>query len=115
MTPPNSAIRSCPAPVDRVFGHDERRGPALRLHDAGRVVDVLVGVAGERLAVAHAFAPREAGGLGLRRLVAQTAQDNAASNGVLTQAGFTVWGRESAADLLPNGRGNDALHWELLS
>jgi RimJ/RimL family protein N-acetyltransferase len=74
-----------------------------------------VASAATRLAVAHAFAPREAGGLGLRRLVAQTAQDNAASNGVLTQAGFTVWGRESAADLLPNGRGNDALHWELLS
>ena len=64
--------------------------------------------------VAHAFAPRAAGGLGMRRLVAQTAEDNAASNTVLDRLGFTIWGRETAADVLPDGRAVDALHWELL-
>lgn len=67
------------------------------------------------LAVQHAFQPRAQGGLGLRRLVAQTAVDNAPSNAVLDNAGFTIWGRQTAADLLPNGRANDDLHWELLA
>jgi RimJ/RimL family protein N-acetyltransferase len=70
--------------------------------------------AGARALVAHAFAPRAGGGLGLRRLVAQTADDNAASNAVLDRLGFTIWGRETAADVLPGGRSVDALHWELL-
>ncbi len=64
--------------------------------------------------VRHAFAPRTEGGLGMRRLVAQTADDNAASNAVLDRLGFTIWGRETAADVLPDGRAVDALHWELL-
>jgi RimJ/RimL family protein N-acetyltransferase len=64
--------------------------------------------------VRHAFAPRSDGGLGMRRLVAQTAEDNAASNAVLDRLGFTIWGRETAADVLPDGRAVDALHWELL-
>lgn len=64
--------------------------------------------------VRHAFAPRADGGLGMRRLVAQTAEDNAASNAVLDRLGFTIWGRETAADVLPDGRSVDALHWELL-
>ena len=67
-----------------------------------------------RLAMAHAFAAKSAGGLGMRRIVAQTAEDNAASNGVLSALGFEIWGRESEADLLPNGRAVDALHWERL-
>lgn len=70
--------------------------------------------AAARAAVAHAFRTTRDGGLGLRRLVAQTAGDNEASNAVLTRTGFTVWGRESAADVLPNGQAVDALHWELL-
>jgi RimJ/RimL family protein N-acetyltransferase len=64
--------------------------------------------------VRHAFAPRSEGGLGMRRLVAQTAEDNAASNAVLDRLGFTIWGRETAADVLPDGRAVDSLHWELL-
>lgn len=74
------------------------------------------GVAGAaaRAAVGHAFAARSAGGLGIRRLVAQTADDNVASNAVLDGLGFTIWGRETAADVLPDGRAIDALHWELL-
>ncbi len=73
-----------------------------------------VATSGARALVEHAFAPRPAGGLGMRRLVAQTAEDNAASNRVLDRLGFTIWGRESAADVLPDGRAVDALHWELL-
>lgn len=62
----------------------------------------------------HALLPKAAGGMGLRRLVAQTAEDNVGSNRVLDTVGFTIWGRETAADLLPGGRTVDALHWELL-
>jgi RimJ/RimL family protein N-acetyltransferase len=73
-----------------------------------------VATTGSRALVAHAFAPRGDGGLGMRRLVAQTAEDNVASNTVLDRLGFTIWGRETAADVLPDGRAVDALHWELL-
>ena len=51
---------------------------------------------------------------GLRRLVAETAADNEASNRVLAGAGFTVWGREEAADA-PDGSVGPALHWERLA
>lgn len=70
--------------------------------------------AAARLAVAHALRPREEGGLGLRRLTAQTAADNTASNAVLTRLGFVEFGREHAVDLLPDGSCADALLWELL-
>lgn len=66
-----------------------------------------------RLAVGHAFASKEQGGMGLRRLVAQTAADNAASNAVLESAGFTTWGHEAAAQA-PDGSVGPADHWELL-
>ncbi|WP_353508244.1 GNAT family N-acetyltransferase [Intrasporangium sp.] len=68
-----------------------------------------------RLAIGYAFAPTEDGGLGLRRLVAETAADNVASNAVLRAVGFTEFGREHATDLLPDGTYGDGLHWELLS
>ncbi|HET7398202.1 MAG TPA: GNAT family N-acetyltransferase [Intrasporangium sp.] len=67
-----------------------------------------------RLAVRHALAPRTRGGLGLRRLVAETAADNVASNRVLERNGFVVYGREHAVDLLADGTYADGLHWELL-
>ena len=51
-----------------------------------------VATTGPGALVAHAFAPRAAGGLGMRRLVAQTAEDNVASNTVLDRLGFTIWG-----------------------
>ena len=54
------------------------------------------------------------GGLGLRRLVAETAADNAASNRVLESNGFVVYGREHAVDPLTDGTFGDGLHWELL-
>ncbi len=73
-----------------------------------------VATTGARRLVAHALTPRSEGGLGMRRLVAQTADDNVASNAVLDRLGFTIWGQETAADVLPDGRAVDALHWELL-
>lgn len=65
------------------------------------------------LAAGHAFAPQEDGGLGLRRLVAETAADNAASNAILDSVGFTRWGHEAAAEA-PDGSVGPADHWELL-
>ena len=44
----------------------------------------------------------------------ETAADNEASNRVLAGAGFTVWGREEAADA-PDGSVGPALHWERLA
>ena len=73
-----------------------------------------VATAASRLVVAHAFTPAARGGLGMRRLVAQTAEDNLASAKVLEAVGFEVWGREAAADLLPDGRTVESVHWELL-
>ena len=67
-----------------------------------------------RAATAYALRPRDQGGLGLRRLVAETAADNEASNAVLTRLGFTVWGREPAVDPLPDGTYGDGLHWSLV-
>jgi RimJ/RimL family protein N-acetyltransferase len=67
-----------------------------------------------RLAISHAFADKEDGGLGLRRLVAETAADNAASNAVLRAVGFAEFGREHATDELADGTLVDGLHWELL-
>ena len=63
----------------------------------------------------HALLPKALGGMGFRRLVAQTAEDNAGSNRVLDTVGFTIWGRETAADILPDGTVVDSLHWELLA
>lgn len=67
-----------------------------------------------RIAIGHAFAAKEQGGLGLRRLTAEAAADNLASNAVLRAVGFTEFGREHAADVLADGATEDALHWELL-
>ncbi len=67
-----------------------------------------------RLAADHALRPVAEGGRGLRRLVARTAADNEASNRVLRGAGFSVWGREEAADA-PGGGVGPATHWERLS
>ncbi len=73
-----------------------------------------VATAASRVVAGHALTPRDRGGLGIRRLVAETAEDNRASNTVLDRLGFMIWGRETAADILPDGRAVDALHWELL-
>lgn len=55
------------------------------------------------------------GGLGFRRLVAETAADNEASNAVLRRSSFEVYGREHAVDPLPDGSYGDGLHWERLT
>ena len=73
-----------------------------------------VAKAGARMAVAHALRTREEGGLGLRRLVAETAADNEASNAVLRSNGFVTFGREHAVDLHSDGSYGDGLYWELL-
>jgi RimJ/RimL family protein N-acetyltransferase len=73
-----------------------------------------LGRAAARLATAYGLRDRDDGGLGLRRLVAETAADNLASNAVLEGLGFTVWGREPGVDVLPDGGFGDALHWQLL-
>ncbi|MGB7819086.1 MAG: GNAT family N-acetyltransferase [Ornithinibacter sp.] len=73
-----------------------------------------VATAAARVVMHHALRSRGEGGMGLRRLVAGTAEDNLASNTVLDRLGFRIWGHETAADLLPDGRTVDALHWELL-
>jgi RimJ/RimL family protein N-acetyltransferase len=67
-----------------------------------------------RLAAGHALAPVAEGGLGARRLVAETAADNEASNAVLRSVGFTEFGREHAVDRLADGGWGDGIHWELL-
>ncbi len=74
------------------------------------------GVAREagRLAIDHARRSADEGGLGLRRLVAETAADNVASNRVLESLGFRVFGREHAVEELADGSYGDGLHWELL-
>ncbi|MFN8097410.1 MAG: GNAT family N-acetyltransferase [Dermatophilaceae bacterium] len=79
-----------------------------------------VGAAAAQLAVRHALTPVAPGdltgrsGLGVRRLVAVTAADNDASNRILERAGFTVWGREGAAEA-PDASVGPALHWEVLA
>lgn len=74
------------------------------------------GVAREaaRLVVDFARTPVADGGLGMRRLVAETAADNVASNRVLESLGFQPYGREHAVDVLADGTHGDGLHWELL-
>ena len=77
----------------------------------------VAGAGGQQLpveAVAHALAPTSEGGLGLRRLVAETAADNEASNAVLRSVGFVEFGREHAVDRRADGRWGDGLYWELL-
>lgn len=74
------------------------------------------GVAREAAALVVEFArrPVAADGLGMRRVVAETAADNVASNRTLEVLGFTVFGREHAVDPLAEGGYGDGLHWELL-
>ncbi len=73
-----------------------------------------VAKAAARLTIAHAFRSRDDGGLGLRRLIAETAADNEASNRVLGSNGFVAFGREHAVDPMPDGSYGDGFHWELI-
>jgi RimJ/RimL family protein N-acetyltransferase len=90
-------------------GHSAELGAFLRPSSRGGGLAVEAG----RLAVGHAFAPVAEGGLGLGRLVAETASDNDASIAVLRGLGFTQWGHEECAEA-PDGTIAPADHWELL-
>ncbi len=67
-----------------------------------------------RAVVRHAFSPAPDGGLGLLRLRARTAVDNAASRHVLTACGFTQVAQERAALRLGDGSLSDAIGYDLL-
>ncbi len=66
------------------------------------------------LAVRHAFVPWEDGGLGLRRVHASAAADNAASRRLLTRVGLREVGRARAEVLLDDGRWDDSVLHDLL-
>lgn len=67
------------------------------------------------LLLPHAFAGRADGGLGLRRLHAGVLADNAASQAVLEQAGFTRVGTEHAVIAVGGGAFADDVLYELLA
>ncbi len=71
------------------------------LHPEGRGRGLMTNAL--RLATGHAFAPGEAGGLGLRRLVLYAGAGNAASRGVAARAGFAQTGLAPAAEPLGDG------------
>ena len=110
------------APTDRALGGMgvfSRSGPITDVAELGYQLFSSArgrGVAktGARLAIRHALTPTDDGGLGLRRLVAETAADNTASNRVLESNGFVPFGREHAVDELTEGGWGDGLHWERL-
>ena len=66
-----------------------------------------------RLVLDHAFNAPEAGGRGLRRVVALCVGDNDASAAVLLRLGFTEWGREPQFCAREDGTFDDARHWVL--
>jgi len=67
-----------------------------------------------RLAVRHAFIPREDGGLGRQRLQLNTADGNLASQHVALANGFTLVGRDRLAEPLGDGTFVDLLRFDLL-
>lgn len=69
-----------------------------------------VGTEACRLAVRHGFVPEEDGGLGLRRIRAVAAEDNAASRRVLERAGLTHQGRERQLCRVSGGRADAAIY-----
>jgi len=68
-----------------------------------------------RMAVRHAFIDTEDGGLGLHRLTAYAAVDNAASHRILERAGFAQVGVERSSTLLPDGSYIDTLVFDQLA
>jgi RimJ/RimL family protein N-acetyltransferase len=65
--------------------------------------------------VAHAFAPAENGGLGLRRLVLRSAAGNAASQHVAEANGFSRTGVQRKAERLGDGSYDDLVDHDLLA
>lgn len=67
-----------------------------------------------RLAARHGLRPREAGGLGMVRLVIRAAAGNEASQRVALAAGFRPSGRDRCAEQLRDGSLVDLLRFELI-
>jgi len=67
-----------------------------------------------RLAVRHAFIPRQDGGLGRRRLQLIAADGNSASAHIARANGFTEVGRDRQAELLADGTSTDLVRFDLL-
>jgi RimJ/RimL family protein N-acetyltransferase len=67
-----------------------------------------------RLAVRHAFIPREDGGLGRHRLQLNAAEGNSASQRLALSSGFVEVGRDRRAEPLGDGTFVDLLRFDLL-
>jgi RimJ/RimL family protein N-acetyltransferase len=67
-----------------------------------------------RLAARHALLPEDVGGIGLVKVLAHSALDNAASRAVLTGSGLTEAGVERLSTRTREGL-RDAMRHELLS
>ena len=65
--------------------------------------------------VRHAFAPQDAGGLGLRRLTLRAAAGNAASQHVAQATGFVATGLQRQAERLGDGSFDDLVDYDLLA
>jgi RimJ/RimL family protein N-acetyltransferase len=67
-----------------------------------------------RLAVRHAFIPREDGGLGRQRLQLIAADGNSASQHIALVNGFVEVGRDRQAERLADGMFADLVRFDLL-
>ena len=67
-----------------------------------------------RLAVRHAFVPREDGGLGRKRLRLTAADGNSASQHIARANGFVEVGRDRQAEPLGDGAFADLVRFDLL-
>jgi RimJ/RimL family protein N-acetyltransferase len=67
-----------------------------------------------RLAIRHAFVPREDGGLGRRRLRLNAAAGNSASQHIARASGFVEVGRDRQAEPLGDGTFADLMRFDLL-
>jgi RimJ/RimL family protein N-acetyltransferase len=73
------------------------------------------GTTATRLVARHALLPAEEGGCGLTRVLLRVADGNDASRRVAEKAGFTLVGRDRAAERLRDGRLADFLRYDLLA
>ena len=92
-------------PTSGEFGywtHPDARGHGLMTEAVARLVR-------------HAFAPLDAGGLGLRRLTLRAAAGNAASQHVAETTGFVRTGLQRQAEHLGDGSFDDLVDYDLLT
>ncbi|MGZ4628582.1 GNAT family N-acetyltransferase [Oryzihumus sp.] len=102
----------------QLFGFDDGAGSrdaeiGYWLHPGDRGRGVMAGAVS--LVLDHAFAPVEAGGMGLERLHASTDPDNWPSDRVLRDAGFRLTGVETDSWRAPDGSIHGGHHFELLA